>query len=1798
MDSMLKSLAFSTCYQYLQNVANLVFRHDNLNSTFPYLLASSAIYNLPISVSPMLPLLPLIALYIFKSIRFYHEYFGGHFGFIQSSVNYLAVDPLVLAPLLDPTLTWLHPSLVMVPVHQSYIVVPKHFFGHGTIEPVIHRRCRTYHRHYHRRVKFLHHARPPCPTLSQSSVFRSLLARVRSNFSTFARVSASLLVSFINNIGCCYATVIGLPWSLCYVSSLSTLVYSVVLPLVPAMLPLGFCLLLLPVALRCFSILSHLLDLSPSVTFSQSDLVGPFFSDAPLDGSEGDVLPAVLLENDPSSGFSAKIQPHLLDIYCLGICNLLFGPLLPLNAYVSPWPPDPFLVVKRKFTLPYIPNVVLNYFCKSIDPIKFHRACSFSLESGLGRPFISAFYVTDPCLKEGQYLATSELEHLPIVVDTGASRSLSPRREDFVTYSPMSSKLTGIGSATNVVGKGTVRWEVTDQFGVTHEILAEAYHVPSASIRLYSPQAHFQKLDGGKLIVTKDECRLFLPSHRKNESTNSELSFPFHPKSNLPCMLRSDHPNFFKAMFAVGPSVRQEDHVFASVDHLRRVPAVEEVETYPDNEYRAFLLEEDNLNLNAAQMELLMWHFRLGHVGMERLQKLMRPSLEVGDSPPPSSDSLARPVVISTRQTSTHKCKVPKCKACVLAKMTRRTTNGTTTRADPAHLMSLSRGHCDPGDCVSTDQFVVTNKGRTLRSFGKEKKKNKIAGGTIFKDHASGFISVHNQISLRAGETIVAKKSFERTSGTYGVAIKKYHADNGVFVSEAFRNDIITCGQQLELSGVGGQHQNGRAERSIRTVFSLARALLIHSALYWPDAHDLELWPFAVDYAVWILNNLPDEDGLSPLEKFSRQKFNNYNHLRRSHVWGAPMYVLDPKLQDGQKLPKFNPRSRQGKFLGFSANHSSNVALVLNRRTGAISPQYHVVFDDYFHTVRGASATIEVDLNAIDWDTFITPANSERYLDEVDRDIHPPPPLDPEWTVDDEVDDNVEIIGVHPAPTAASQAPTTPPLAITHQPVHVLPPPPPSEGGTPPPSEGGDADVKLEPTNAAAPEGAHTPVHPSEGATADDQSSSTELEGDFDGEPAVEDASRSVSPVPPIPPPDFPSIDQARDDARRGLRRSNRRRRPNSRIFNDDNITSEFSDNLASDFDSCFLTMDDAIFASKEKFTRADLNAYDIANLDWHSSVSALLASPDLKNEDSRRFFAAMEALQDPDSLELDELPTLALFYLASASSADTPRYHEAMHGPNRDGFVDASVIEISTLQGMNAWTQVPRLPSMNILPSTWAFKIKRFPDGLVRKLKARFCVQGDKQIEGVDFFDTFAPVVQWSTVRLLLVLSLTLNLATKQVDYVSAFCQAPIDEDVYVEPPLGWRRLNRLGLKENFKENHVLKLNRSVYGLRQSPKNFFNLLKGNLERCGFTQSEFDACLFISPKVICVCYVDDCLFFSPDEADIDATIEDIKHCGMDLQVEDSVAGFLGVHIEREMEETTEGVQEKITLLQTGLTDRIITALGLNVKSNGAPTPAIAIPLDKDLDGEVFDHDFNYASVVGMCMYLCNNSRPDISFAVSQCARFTHNPTEKHALYLRRIGRYLLATRDKGLTMSCSKDWKIDCYVDADFAGLYGHEDHADPNSVKSRTGFVIMVGNCPIIWSSKLQTEITLSTMEAEYVACSMACRALIPLRELVLELANAVKIPSHEISNMHTTIWEDNVGALTLAKLELPRMTRRSKHISIKYHWFRSYVTPDNGPKSLDVLKIDSKDQVADIFTKGVGPALFLPLRKMMMGW
>ena len=194
----------------------------------------------------------------------------------------------------------------------------------------------------------------------------------------------------------------------------------------------------------------------------------------------------------------------------------------------------------------------------------------------------------------------------------------------------------------------------------------------------------------------------------------------------------------------------------------------------------------------------------------------------------------------------------------------------------------------------------------------------------------------------------------------------------------------------------------------------------------------------------------------------------------------------------------------------------------------------------------------------------------------------------------------------------------------------------------------------------------------------------------------------------------------------------------------------------------------------------------------------------------------------------------------------------------------------------------------------------------------------------------------------------------------------------------------------------------------------------------------------------------------------------------------------------------------------------------------------------------------------MLLYL-KHSRPDISFATHQCARYTHLPKRSHENALIRIGRYLKGTLDKGLILTPSETLKIDCYPDADFAGLWNRDDIQDPHCVRSRTGYVINLADCPVLWKSRLQTEIALSTMEAEYVALSTSCRDLFPLIDLTKEICSIFKMDMvvKDTADMHIKVHEDNVGALALGKLEPRRMTPHSKHYAIKYHWFREHIGP-----------------------------------------
>ena len=186
---------------------------------------------------------------------------------------------------------------------------------------------------------------------------------------------------------------------------------------------------------------------------------------------------------------------------------------------------------------------------------------------------------------------------------------------------------------------------------------------------------------------------------------------------------------------------------------------------------------------------------------------------------------------------------------------------------------------------------------------------------------------------------------------------------------------------------------------------------------------------------------------------------------------------------------------------------------------------------------------------------------------------------------------------------------------------------------------------------------------------------------------------------------------------------------------------------------------------------------------------------------------------------------------------------------------------------------------------------------------------------------------------------------------------------------------------------------------------------------------------------------------------------------------------------------------------------------------------------------------------------------------------------------------MLETKDRGLIYSIDRSKGIECHVDASFAGEWDRNDPDNPDNLLSRTGFVISYAGCPIIWMSKLQTEIALSTAEAEYIALSQAMRSVLPLMELMKEI-NAIFPLYLPEPKMHCKVFEDNNSCISIA--ESNKFSPRTKHIALKYHHFRRFVREG----MIKILPIDTKDQIADIFTKPLDEHLFKSLRLKLSGW
>ena len=501
--------------------------------------------------------------------------------------------------------------------------------------------------------------------------------------------------------------------------------------------------------------------------------------------------------------------------------------------------------------------------------------------------------------------------------------------------------------------------------------------------------------------------------------------------------------------------------------------------------------------------------------------------------------------------------------------------------------------------------------------------------------------------------------------------------------------------------------------------------------------------------------------------------------------------------------------------------------------------------------------------------------------------------------------------------------------------------------------------------------------------------------------------------------------------------------------------------------------------------------------------------------------------------------------FVASLDSTQIPRnIHEALQHPE---WTAAVTEEIQALVKNHTWELTTLPEGKKMVGCKWIFSIKYNADGSINRYKARLVAKGYTQSYGVDYEETFAPVAKLNSVRVILSLAANLDWPLHQLDIKNAFLNGELEEEVYMQIPSG--------LESSSTSNKVCKLRKSLYGLKQSPRAWFDRLTRVVKEDGFTQCQSDHTVFVKHSsegkvALFIVYVDDIVITGDDH-------DQIRHLkrllAKEFEVKDlaQLKYFLGMEVAR----TKNGIyvsQRKYTLdllQETGM-------LGCKV----AHTPIEPAKRSNLEDGSSPANKDRYQSLVGKLIYL-THTRPDIGFAVSMASRHMTNPTNIHMNAVNRILQYLKGTPGRGLYFKKNSNRGIEVYTDSDWAGCVVDR--------KSTTGYCSFVWGNLVTWKSKKQTVVARSSAEAEFRAMAHGICEGIWLERMLDEL----RIPTN-----HTMrILCDNKAAISIAKN--PVHHDRTKHVEVDRHFIKEKV--DNG--IIDIDHVPSCSQTADILTKAL---------------
>ena len=507
-------------------------------------------------------------------------------------------------------------------------------------------------------------------------------------------------------------------------------------------------------------------------------------------------------------------------------------------------------------------------------------------------------------------------------------------------------------------------------------------------------------------------------------------------------------------------------------------------------------------------------------------------------------------------------------------------------------------------------------------------------------------------------------------------------------------------------------------------------------------------------------------------------------------------------------------------------------------------------------------------------------------------------------------------------------------------------------------------------------------------------------------------------------------------------------------------------------------------------------------------------------------------------------------FRCDEGNQADDPECFEDLSDrKDKTKWQKAMKEEIDSLVENDTWklTELPK--GHRAIKTKWVYKTKRDSNGEVVRFKARLVAKGYTQRYGIDYEETYAPVVRYTSVRILMALAAEKNLKIHQMDAVTAFLQGDVEEEIYLEQPKGFADGSE----------RVCKLNRAIYGLKQAGRQWNVKLDTSLKEIGLRSCKMDPCIYYTRdlELMIAIYVDDFLIFYKDAT----KLNDLKKTlctKFKMKDMGSAKGCIGIRIKQSA--------GSIELDQETYVNEVLRRFGmLDSKPIGNPCDT-NVKLSKCMvveeNAEKSCGNVPYQQAVGCLLFIAQATRPDISFAVNDVSRFNNCHELAHWKAVKRIFRYLKSTANFKLVYSQCKRGELVGFTDADWA--------SDVDCRKSVTGYVFVMSGAAVSWKSNKQQTVALSSTEAEYIALAATVQEAIWLRQLGDELGMTKR-------GTPCPLYCDNQSAIKLA--ESTGYRPRSRHIDIKYHFLRQHV--EN--KTVMINFVATNENVADVLTKSV---------------